>query len=56
MERIMWPIKVDVENRGFICISQDCDSLDENAFVLLHPDQVDILIEWLKDVKSELPK
>lgn len=53
MERMMWDLAVEVETSGYICITQKEDMMSDSR-VLVHPDQVDLLIKWLNDAKSEL--
>lgn len=56
MARKMWPIEVKVDDQGFIRISQDVSAFEEEAFILLHPDQVDLLIQWVNDARDELQR
>lgn len=49
--RNMQRLSVDVKD-GSIFISND-DDFCENAFVQISPDQVDILVAWLKSAKQE---
>ena len=56
MARRMWPIDVDIDDRGFIRISQELGALSDDAFVLLHPDQADLLIQWINDARDELQR
>lgn len=56
MERKMWPIEVEINDQGLICISQDVGPLEDDPYILLHPDQVDLLIQWLNDAKDELQR
>lgn len=53
MERMMWDLAVKVESSGYICITQKEDCMANDSRILLHPDQVDLLIKWLNDAKSE---
>lgn len=56
MERKMWPVEVGLDDQGFICISQDVGPLEEDPCIVLHPDQVELLIQWLNDAKNELQR
>ncbi len=56
MERKMWPIEIETTDQGFICISQDAGPMEDDPYILLHPDQVDLLIQWLNDAREELQR
>lgn len=56
MERRTWPFEVKATEEGYICISQDAGSFDDDDVILLHPEQVDLLIKWLNDVREHLQK
>lgn len=52
-EREMQQIKVYVSDESYICISQDHFGGDDSVIVI-HPEQIDLLIKWLKEAKDEL--
>ena len=54
MENKMWPIEVTKTEQGYIRISQDVGSFDEEESIMLHPDQIDLLVKWLNKAKDEL--
>jgi len=54
MEHEMCQVKVNTTEKGLICISQDDVGTDEFSVILIHPDQTDLLIEWIKEAKNEL--
>lgn len=56
MDKEMLPIKVKKTDSGFICISQDFGAYEEEHNVLLHPEQVDLLVKWINEVKEELQR
>ena len=56
MVRKMWPFEVETDNQGFIRISQDAGPLEQTPYIVLHPDQVELLIQWLSDARDELQK
>lgn len=52
MQRSMCEIKCEVTDRGLIKLSQtDCG---EEFAIVITPDQVDVLKEWLDEAKSEI--
>ena len=53
MEREMRQIKVFINEKSYICISQ-YSALDEDALILLHPDQLELFIQWLREARDEL--
>ena len=56
MEREMKPVEVYISQKGFICIAQDDGDIGVGVpkIVVLHPSQVDLVIQWIKEVKEEL--
>ena len=56
MERKMWPIEIETTDQGFICISQDVGPMEDDPYIMIHPDQVDLLIQWLNDARDELQR
>ena len=52
----MEPLEVAVTNSGEIEIIQDYSPHEESPLIRVMPDQVDILIEWLKKAKEEALK
>lgn len=53
MERKMWPIEVTVDDQGFIRVSQDLGPFEEPETIVIHPDQVDLLIQWINAARDE---
>lgn len=54
MEKEMPNLKVTTAN-GNIYISQANNYLEEDTIVL-HPDQAELLIQWIKEAKDDLKK
>ena len=48
----MEAIEVYVGERGHVCIKGD-DYGNGDRIVFIAPEQVDVLIEWLKEIKAE---
>ena len=55
VEREMQQLKVYVSENGYICLQQECFGTDD-SIISVHPDQVDLLLKWLKEAKDELQK
>lgn len=55
-EREMEQLKVYDGKNGHICISQSHFGSNEDDVIIIHPAQVDLLIQWLKEIKIELEK
>lgn len=53
MKRIMQQIEVSVNDQGFVCLSQD-DNVSEDSTIWIHPDQIELVVKWLRDVECEL--
>lgn len=51
-EREMMQVKVYVGGSSMICLSQQNFGEDDTV-VILHPSQIDVVIEWLKEAKQE---
>lgn len=45
-------MKVYVSEQKFVCISQG-EYMGDDCAVIIHPTQIDLLIEWLKEAKKE---
>ena len=57
MRKVMQQIKVSVRDDGDIWISQPAGlGYDEDAIVSISPDQVDLLVQWLKEAQAEASK
>lgn len=56
MERESQGFKVYADNQGLVCISQNDSAQQDEIYISIHPDQVDLLIKWLTEVKAELEK
>ena len=55
MERKMEPIEAGIKDR-LIALTQS-DPLEETPLTIyIHPAQVDLVIQWLKELKTELEK
>ena len=52
MKKTMTEVTVYDSDTGLICISQPV-MCEDDAVILLHPSQIDLLIEWLKEAKKE---
>jgi hypothetical protein len=52
MRKVMQQIEVSVNDDGEICIVQPGYGNDD-AVVMISPDQVDVLTQWLKEAKAE---
>ena len=52
-ERTMLEVEVYASENGQVCIKQPQYGHDD-AIVIVHPSQIDLLIQWLKEVKEEL--
>jgi transcriptional regulator with XRE-family HTH domain len=50
MEREMYEIKVYISDTGYVCISNG----EMGETVIMHPSQVDTVIEWLRGVSDEI--
>ena len=50
-EKKMEDLKVFVDD-GMVCMGQDFPGEDEHS-ICIHPDQVDLLIQWLTEAKNE---
>jgi predicted ATPase len=44
--------RVYTSEKGFICIIQG----DDDPALVFHPDQIPILVEWLKEAAEEIQK
>jgi hypothetical protein len=49
----MEPVKVLTSDKGFVQIVQELD-MSEPTLIELHPGQVDLLIDWLREAKAKL--
>jgi hypothetical protein len=52
MNKKMEPVEVYVSDSNFVCIKTD-DYGGGEQIILLHPSQIDLLIEWLNEAKTE---
>lgn len=55
MKKTMLPIEVEVSGEGRILVTQD-DYGDGGSSILITPDQVDTLIQWLTEAKATAEK
>ena len=53
MKREMFGAKVYVSDQGNVVLEQEDGSLGEQPMVILHPDQVPTVIEWLQEALKE---
>ncbi len=53
-KREMQAFEVYDSKEGFIAISQEVMGQDPPNIVIIHPEQVDTLVKWLKELKDEL--
>jgi hypothetical protein len=57
MKRRMERVEVSVSENGKVVIQQDDDHNPEySGSVELHPDQIDMVCEWLKEARDEAMK
>jgi len=54
MARKMESIKIETTKNGMISISQDDLYSDTDIIIIISPDQVDILCQWLKEERDKL--
>ena len=54
MEKRMYDLSVSTTDSGEIHITQGDN--DEDGFVIVRPEQVDALIQWLQEAKAEIAK
>ena len=54
MARKMESIKIETTKHGMISISQDDPYNDVADQIIISPDQVDILCQWLKEERDKL--
>lgn len=54
MARKMESIKIETTKDGMISISQDDPYNDVGDNIIISPDQVDILCQWLKEERDKL--
>jgi hypothetical protein len=54
MNKSMLEITVETTKEGEIRLIQDATHDEYSGTILLHPDQVDVLISWLLAAKKEL--
>jgi hypothetical protein len=52
MGKELFGVKIYVSDKGFICISQEEYGFDDRC-IILHPSQINLIIKWLKELKSE---
>lgn len=52
--RKTWPFEVDATEAGDICITQEFFGFDEPNEIIIHPEQIDLLVKWLYEVRDEL--
>jgi hypothetical protein len=53
MEKKMYDVKIYTSDKGYVCIEQE-DIGSDNSIIILAPDQIDILCQWLKKAKESL--
>lgn len=51
----MEQVEIYTSKEGYIVLSQP-NFGDDDSKIIIHPDQVGILIKWLQDLKRELKK
>ncbi len=56
MEKEMYDVKVSVSEDGRIFIEQEAPGMDSPNSICLSSDQVDVLIDWLKEAKEKVGK
>jgi len=55
-ERQSLEFKVSHTKEGIIVISQEDPNESDPYAIYIHPDQTDLLIKWINEVKAELQK
>jgi len=53
MERTMEPVEVYVGTKGHVVIAQASQFGQNDAMILLHPKQAEVIAEWLKLTAAE---
>ena len=53
MNKKMFDLEVDASDDGYIDLIQH-DPAGEDDYIRIHPDQVDLLIQWLKEAREQL--
>ena len=53
MDKEMKNLKVYINEENCICIAQE-DYNGEESFISIHPSQVDLVIQWLKETQQEI--
>lgn len=56
MDKAAKQFSVSIEDSKYIIISQEAGYMEEDDYIRLHPEQVDLLIKWLNEAKAELLK
>jgi hypothetical protein len=56
MEKHMEEVSVKTNEEGKILIVQDNPVGDHDDTIILEPDQVDVIIQWLQEAKAEIQK
>ncbi len=54
MERESQQFKVYADDQGMICISQYDSGNQDDIYVAIHPDQVDLLIKWVTEIRNQI--
>ena len=52
--RRTWPFEVDATEDGDICITQESPGFEKPNEIIIHPEQIDLLVKWLFEVRDEL--
>ena len=53
MNKEMYEVKVYISNSNNIVISQPNET-DDKSYIVINPDQVDIIVKWLQEAKLEI--
>ncbi len=53
MQKEMTQLKVSLTDAGLVCLEQD-QYPDEPLLIQIHPDQVDLVCQWMQEAKSSL--
>lgn len=48
MKKEMQNLIVYTNNLGFVCVEQE-NMYQDPSIIIIHPDQIELLIKWLKD-------
>jgi hypothetical protein len=56
MDKVMEPLRVSTTTENKIEIDQSSSFGEDRSIILITPEQVDVLTQWLQEAKDELLK